>query len=59
MSIAYDTMPPRNPRRATSAPSLINRIQKPPLLDRLSRDDAHVKTPSAPFVFSLALSFHG
>jgi len=48
MSITYDTMPPRNPRRAASAPSLINRIQKPPLLDRLSRDDAQIKTPSAP-----------
>lgn len=48
MSIAYDTMPPRNPRRATSAPSLINRIQKPPLLDRLSRGNAQANPPSAP-----------
>ncbi|RDB29947.1 THO complex subunit 4-A [Hypsizygus marmoreus] len=49
MSIAYDTLPPRQPRRSASAPtSLLNRIQKPPLLDRLSRDDVNVKTPSGP-----------
>ncbi|KAF5379231.1 hypothetical protein D9615_005863 [Tricholomella constricta] len=49
MSIAFDTMPPREPRRSASVPaSLINRIQKPPLLDRLSRDDTSVKTPSGP-----------
>ncbi|KAK2461220.1 hypothetical protein APHAL10511_006747 [Amanita phalloides] len=49
MSIVYDTAPPRLPKRSTSAPqSLLNRIQKPPLLDRLSRDDTTVKTPSAP-----------
>jgi hypothetical protein len=58
MSIAYDnSMPPRNPRRAASAPSLINRIQKPPLLDRLSRDDAQLKTPAAPFVIFLFTFF--
>ncbi|KAG6888550.1 hypothetical protein C0995_007422 [Termitomyces sp. Mi166 len=49
MSIAFDTLPPRQPRRVVSAPtSLINRIQKPPLVDRLSRDDSSVKTPSGP-----------
>jgi len=48
MSIAYDTMPPHNPRRAASTSSLINRIQKPPLLDRLSRDDSQVKIPAGP-----------
>jgi len=49
MSIAYDTMPPRQPRRSASMPtSLLNRIQKPPLLDRLSQDDAHIKTPAGP-----------
>ncbi|PIL23496.1 hypothetical protein GSI_14807 [Ganoderma sinense ZZ0214-1] len=40
MSIAYDTAPPpgRGPRRTVTAPpSLINRIEKPPLLDRLSK----------------------
>ncbi|KAF8635400.1 hypothetical protein AX15_000400 [Amanita polypyramis BW_CC] len=44
MSIVYDTMPPRPIKRSASAPqSLLNRIQKPPLLDRLSRDDAAIK----------------
>ncbi|KAF8348595.1 hypothetical protein F5887DRAFT_1280373 [Amanita rubescens] len=49
MSIVYDTPPPVRPaRRSASAPqSLLNRIQKPPLLDRLSRDDTAVKTPAA------------
>lgn len=62
MSIAYDTMPPRHPRRASSAPtasSLLNRIQKPPLLDRLSKDDASLRpTPSGPYVpFSVPALF--
>ncbi|KAG6919844.1 hypothetical protein DXG01_000349 [Tephrocybe rancida] len=49
MTITFDTLPPRQPRRSASVPtSLINRIQKPPLLDRLSRDDSSVKTPSGP-----------
>jgi len=44
MSIAYDSGPPRMPRRAASLPgSLLNRIQKPPLADRLSRDDSSIK----------------
>ncbi|KAK0470488.1 hypothetical protein IW261DRAFT_1003729 [Armillaria novae-zelandiae] len=46
MSITFDTLPPRNPRRATSAPttsSLLNRIQKPPLLDRLGVDEPNPK----------------
>ncbi|KAF8889595.1 hypothetical protein BD779DRAFT_1520008 [Infundibulicybe gibba] len=49
MSIAYEPQTPRQPRRAASAPtsSLINRIQKAPLLDRLSRDDTHVKASNA------------
>jgi len=52
MSITYDTEPPRHPRqtrRSASAPqSLLNRIQKPPLLDRLSRDDTATRAaPSA------------
>lgn len=52
MSIAYDTIQIRPAaRRAVSVPaSLLDRIQKPPLLDRLSRDDTHIKTPAAPFV---------
>jgi len=48
MSIAFDTS---TPRRAVSAPttsSLLNRIQKPPLADRLSRDDSQIKTSSGP-----------
>ncbi|KDQ58567.1 hypothetical protein JAAARDRAFT_155101 [Jaapia argillacea MUCL 33604] len=49
MSISFDTVPPpmtRKPRRVVSDPSsLISRIQKPALLDRLSRDDSGVKVP--------------
>ncbi|KAG6833029.1 hypothetical protein H0H93_013404, partial [Arthromyces matolae] len=48
MTITFDTMPPRQPRRASAPTSLINRIQKPPLLDRLSKDDSSIKTPSGP-----------
>lgn len=51
MSIEFDS-PPRQPRRSASVPALLNRIQKPPLLDRLSRDDVHVKTPAGPSVLS-------
>ncbi|KAG7448753.1 uncharacterized protein BT62DRAFT_918297 [Guyanagaster necrorhizus] len=46
MSITFDTLPPRNPRRATSAPTtstLLSRIQKPPLLDRLGVDEPNPK----------------
>ncbi|EDR08195.1 uncharacterized protein LACBIDRAFT_297588 [Laccaria bicolor S238N-H82] len=51
MEIVFDALPPRNPRRSASVPStssLLNRIQKPPLVDRLSRDDSSIKTPSGP-----------
>jgi len=53
MSIAFDTVqaPLRgvNARRSVSAPSsLLNRIQKPPLLNRLGKDDIHAQTPSGP-----------
>ncbi|KAJ7634652.1 hypothetical protein FB45DRAFT_909442 [Roridomyces roridus] len=53
MSITFDVTP-REPRiRSSSAPttsSLLNRIQKAPLLDRLSKDDSAVgrKPPSGP-----------
>jgi THO complex subunit 4 len=70
MSIDFDTMPPRAPRRSASVPtsaSLLNRIQKPPLVERLSRDDSTIKAPSGPcvhsfyhlliFVFTLFFSF--
>ena len=53
MSITFDTMPPRAPRRSASVPttaSLLNRIQKPPLVERLSRDDSTIKAPSGPYV---------
>ncbi|KAH9947523.1 hypothetical protein B0H21DRAFT_738382 [Amylocystis lapponica] len=43
MSIAFYSAPqhPRNTRRSASAPSsLLNRIQKPPLLDRISANDS-------------------
>ncbi|KII87873.1 hypothetical protein PLICRDRAFT_176634 [Plicaturopsis crispa FD-325 SS-3] len=51
MSIAYDTsLPPavRNTRRASDSDSLLARIQKPPLLDRLSRDGPQSKTKPTP-----------
>ncbi len=54
MSIAFDASPPRGPRRAVSAPhsSLLNRIQKPPLADRIrsSADDSDIKESSGPYV---------
>ncbi|KZT25760.1 hypothetical protein NEOLEDRAFT_1156169 [Neolentinus lepideus HHB14362 ss-1] len=48
MSITYDTAPTfghRKERRASAPSSLINRIQKPALLDRLSQDDIHTRPP--------------
>jgi THO complex subunit 4 len=49
MSIAYDTV--QVARRVASAPSsLLNRIQKPALLNRLSKDDTYAKAPSGPYV---------
>ncbi|KAJ3981644.1 hypothetical protein F5890DRAFT_1476800 [Lentinula detonsa] len=50
MTIAFDTSGPRQSRRAVSAPhsSLINRIQKAPLADRLSSDDIHLKDSAGP-----------
>ncbi|KAF7360226.1 THO complex subunit 4-A [Mycena venus] len=52
MSIAFDVTPPRQPRaRSSSAPttsSLLNRIQKPPLLDRLSGSKDDSALPRAP-----------
>jgi THO complex subunit 4 len=55
MSIDFDTMPPRAPRRSASVPtsaSLLNRIQKPPLVERLSQDDSIIKAPSGPRAFT-------
>lgn len=60
MSIDFDTMPPRAPRRSASVPtsaSLLNRIQKPTLVERLSRDDSAIKAPSGPYVHSFSPSF--
>ena len=60
MSIDFDTMPPRAPRRSASVPtsaSLLNRIQKPPLVERLSRDDSIIKAPSGPYVLSFLPPF--
>ena len=59
MSITFDKMPPRAPRRSASVPttaSLLNRIQKPPLAERLSRDDSTIKAPSGPYVILLRFS---
>ncbi|PPR06782.1 hypothetical protein CVT24_011282 [Panaeolus cyanescens] len=55
MSITFDS-PPRAPRRATSAPStasLLNRIEKPSLTERISKDDTAtaIKAPSGPRAF--------
>ena len=54
MSIAYDTAPPpgKGTRRSGSSPSLLNRIEKPPLLDRLSKTDTKSKPAPAPYVSS-------
>ena len=42
MSIVFDIAPIPRTRRAASLPSsLLNRIEKAPLLDRLSRDDVN------------------
>ncbi|TFK49118.1 hypothetical protein OE88DRAFT_1646687 [Heliocybe sulcata] len=54
MTIVYDTAPtfgPRRDRRASAPSSLINRIQKPGLLDRLSQDDIRSRPAPASFVF--------
>jgi THO complex subunit 4 len=53
MSITYDFGPPRMARRVVSAPgSLLNRIQKPPLADRLSLDDSSIEgAPSYVLLF--------
>ena len=59
MSIAFDAGPPvrRQGRRAVSAPSLLNRIQKPPLLDRLSRGQQPQNKDSTPvYVFDSYLA---
>jgi hypothetical protein len=53
MSIAYDTSAPPpsrlRARRAASDPtSLLNRIQKRPLVDRLSNGDESIKVPTGP-----------
>jgi len=55
MSIDFDTILPRAPRRSASVPtsaSLLNRIQKPPLVERLSRDDSIIRAPSGPRAFT-------
>ena len=46
MSIDFDAGPPSRPKahRNVSAPSLINRIEKPPLLDRLSTKEPKAKS---------------
>lgn len=46
MTIEFDSGPPPRARRA-SAPSLINRIQKPNLLDRLGGDDSQAQNSRA------------
>ncbi|EPQ52200.1 hypothetical protein GLOTRDRAFT_107741 [Gloeophyllum trabeum ATCC 11539] len=51
MSITYDTVPPPGPRRerrASAPSSLIDRIQKPALLDRLTQDDSRIRMTTAP-----------
>ena len=52
MSITFDSASPRNQgRRVVSAPSLLNRIQKPPLLDRLSKgQQVQSKNPAPSYV---------
>ncbi|KZP33724.1 hypothetical protein FIBSPDRAFT_204326 [Athelia psychrophila] len=49
MSITYDFAPPRRTGRAVSAPtsSLLNRIEKPALADRLSQDDTSTRASAS------------
>lgn len=56
MTVIYEIPPSR---RAVSAPhsSLINRIQKPPLADRLSSDDSQIRDSSGPYVSLSHLHF--
>ena len=63
MSIEFDAGPPTRPgaaRRNVSAPSLINRIEKPPLLERLGQQETKAKAdsqaPSAACVLVLRAS---
>src|SRR6266511_3163076 len=54
MTISYYTAP-RAPRRIVSAPSsttrsLLNKVEKPPLSDRLTKEEADAKLPSGPQV---------
>ncbi|RPD56057.1 RNA-binding domain-containing protein [Lentinus tigrinus ALCF2SS1-6] len=44
MSIAYDNSPP--PARRSASTSLLNRIEKPPLLDRLSKTESKTQRPA-------------
>lgn len=39
MSIEFDSGPPPRARRASAPSSLLNRIQKPNLLERISKDE--------------------
>ena len=59
MAIAYDSAPPpgRGPRRTATAPaSLLNRIEKPPLLDRISKTtEAKSKSVSPSYVASIRI----
>lgn len=53
MEITYDTAPPasaKGPRRGANTGSLLNRIEKPPLLDRLSRNDTKPRQNAATYV---------
>ncbi|OJT07493.1 hypothetical protein TRAPUB_1678 [Trametes pubescens] len=50
MEINYDNTPPpaaKGPRRGANTGSLLNRIEKPPLLDRLSRNDTKSRQNAA------------
>ena len=52
MTISY-YIAPRAPRRSVSAPtttarSLLNRVEKPPLSERLTKEEADVAPPSGP-----------
>ena len=48
MSVAYDTTPPPKGPRGKGPASLLNRIEKPALLDRLGKGESKPKsTPPA------------
>ena len=58
MSIAIAEVARPQARRSASTPSLINRIQKPPLLERLTQEESRAKSPTRTSVTYVTLPFY-